>query len=283
MLTMKHETGYFEGRETRKLFYQFWIPEGETKAYIVAIHGWGTHSDRMKYPAEYLTEKGYALYAFDLRGHWRNAGDFPGHMDDMDHIQKDIVLFFDVVKEKAGHKRIFVMGHSFGGLISLIYAINHPALPGVIVSSPQIELLKKSSVGKKLSKKFSGSISKFAPNKTIEWNVDQNHLTGDLKILRKHIADKQKTEVISVKSASEMNNSMKWVMKNATNLLCPVLIMQAGNDKLVDKSKTIEFFNNIKIEDKLYKEYDGFLHELWNERGRAQVYQDMFVWLEKHL
>jgi hypothetical protein len=25
------------------------------------------------------------------------------------------------------------------------------------------------------------------------------------------------------------------------------------------------------------------LHELWNEKGRAQVYQDMYVWLEKHL
>jgi len=59
--------------------------------------------------------------------------------------------------------------------------------------------------------------------------------------------------------------------------------MQAGNDKIADKAKTKEFFKNIKREDKTYKEYDGYLHELWNERGRAQVYQDMFVWLEKHL
>ncbi len=280
---MKHETGYFEGRESRRLFYQYWLPDGDIKACIVAIHDWGTHSNRMKYPAEYLTEKGYAIYTFDLRGHWRNAGDFPGHIDDMDHIQKDIVLFMDIVKKSAGVKNIFVMGHSFGGLISLIYAINHPALPGVLISSPELGLLKKTSVGKKLSKKFSGSLSKFAPTKTIEWIVDQNQLTGDLKILREHIADKQKTEVISIKSAAEMTNSMKWAMNNATKLLCSVLIMQAGNDKLVDKGKTKEFFGKIKSEDKTYKEYDGFLHELWNERGRAQVYLDMFIWLEKHL
>ena len=280
---MKHETGYFEGRESRRLFYQYWLPDGDIKACIVAIHDWGTHSNRMKYPAEYLTEKGYAIYTFDLRGHWRNAGDFPGHIDDMDHIQKDIVLFMDIVKKPADDKKIFVMGHSFGGLISLIYAINHPALPGIIVSSPELGLLKETSVGKKLSKKFSGSLSKFAPTKTIEWIVDQNQLTGDLKILREHIADKQKTEVISIKSAAEMTNSMKWALKNASKLLCPVLVMQAGNDKLVDKGKTKEFFSKIKSEDKTYKEYDGFLHELWNERGRAQVYQDMFIWLEKHL
>jgi alpha-beta hydrolase superfamily lysophospholipase len=61
--------------------------------------------------------------------------------------------------------------------------------------------------------------------------------------------------------------------------------MQAGNDKMVDKKKTKQFFDKIKStpEKKTYKEYDGFLHELWHERGRAQVYQDMFIWLEKRI
>lgn len=280
---MKNETSYFDGRENRKMFYQYWLPEGDTKAYIIAIHGWGTHSDRMKYPAEYLTEKGYAIYSFDLRGHWRNAGDYPGHIDSMDHIQKDIILFMDIVRKDAGNKKIFLMGHSFGGLISLIFAINHPSLPGVLVSSPDLEIMMELSIGKKFAKKLSGSLSKFAPTKTVEMIINQNQLTGDLKILREHIADDKKLEVISVKSAVEMTNSMKWAMKNATKLLCPVLIMQAGNDKLVDKEKTKEFFSKVKWKDKRYKEYDGFLHELWNERGRAQVYQDMYIWFEKHL
>ncbi len=109
---MKNDTGYFEGRETKKLFYQYWLPDsGEIKAYIVAIHGWGTHSDRMMIPAEYFTDKGYAIYSFDLRGHWRNAGDIPGHIDSMDHIQKDIVLIMDLIRELEYEKKIFLMGH----------------------------------------------------------------------------------------------------------------------------------------------------------------------------
>ena len=276
---MKNATGNFEGRDLRKLFYQYWLPEGEIKAYIIAIHGWGTHSDRLKHPAEYFTEKGYALYSFDLRGHWRSTEEYRGHFDDMDHLQKDIVLFSDVVKKDAGDKKNFLMGHDFGGLVSLIYAINRPDLPGVMVSSPLLGLLIKLSTGKKLAK----SLSKFAPTKTIDMSYNQNQLTSDLKILREHIKDKNKTEIISIKSASEMTNSMKWAIENASKLFSPVLIMQAGNDKIADKAKTKEFFKNIKSEDKTYKEYDGYLHELWNERGRAQVYQDMFVWLEKHL
>ncbi len=280
---MINEKGYFEGRETKRLFYQYWLPDSEDiKAYLIAIHSWGTHSDRMEVPATYLTEKGYAIYAFDIRGHWRNAGNNPGHIDSMDHIQKDIVLFIDLIKKSAKDKKIFIMGQAFGGLISLIFAINHPALSGVIASSPLLSYSKKLSLSKRLGKKISGPISKISPNKTIDMVIEQNLLTSDIKILRKHISDDKKIEKISLISAAEMERSMKWTMENATNLLSPILIVQAGNDKIVDIGKNKEFFEKIKTKDKTYREYDGLLHELWNEKNRAQVFQDMFVWLEKH-
>jgi len=91
------------------------------------------------------------------------------------------------------------------------------------------------------------------------------------------------SDVISAKSAIEIDRYTKWTMENASMLICPVLIMQAGNDKIIDKKKTEEFYQMVKSADKTYKEYDGFLHEVWNEKGRAQVYQDMYIWLEKHL
>lgn len=271
---MKNETGHFKGRELKELFYQCWLPDsGEIKAYIIAIHGWGTHSDRLKTPAEYLTEKGYAIYAFDLRGHWRNAGEIPGHIDSMDHIQKDTLLFMDFVREIAKDKKIFLMGHSFGGLVSLIFAINHPALSGVLVSSPLLGMFLKLSMGKKVIKSISKTLG----------NIDQNQLTSDLKLLRQHIADKHRIDVISAKSATEIDKFSKWAMENASKLLCPILLKQGGADKIVDKDKSKQFFDRVRSKDKTYREYDGFLHELWNEKGRAQVYQDMYVWLEKHL
>ncbi|TKJ21028.1 MAG: hypothetical protein CEE43_11205 [Promethearchaeota archaeon Loki_b32] len=281
---MKNETGFFEGRELKKLFYQFWQPDsGEIKAYIIALHGWGTHSDRLILPAEYLTEKGYAVYSFDFRGHWRNAGDIPGHIDSMDHLQKDTLLFMDVIREISQDKKIFLMGHSFGGLISLIFAINHPKLAGVLISSPLLGMFLKLSMGKKVIKSLSKTLAKVSPNKILDYLIDQNQLTSDLKILRKHIADKNKTEVMTAKAATEIDKFSKWAMENASKLHCPVLIMQSGDDKIVDKEKTKQFFELVNSKDKTYREYDGFLHELWSEKGRAQVYQDMYVWFEKHL
>jgi len=281
---MINKKGYFEGRETKRLFYQYWLPDSsDIKAYIIALHGWGTHSDRMEVPAEFLTENGYAVYAFDIRGHWRNADNNPGHIDSMDHIQKDIVLFMDLVKKTSGEKKVFLMGHSFGALIALIFAVNHPALHGVLVSSPLLRFAINLSFSKKWGKKIAGPISKISPTKTVDMMIDQNLLTSDLKILRKHISDDKKLVKISLRSAAEMERAMKWVMENASNLLCPTLIMQAGKDKMVEIGTTKEFFEIIKSKDKTYREYDGFLHELWNEKGRAQVFRDMYIWLEKHI
>ena len=281
---MRKETGNFEGRETKKLFFQKWLPDSDKiKASIIAIHGWGTHSDRMEIPASYLVEQGYAIYAFDLRGHWRNTGGLPGHIDSMDHIQKDIVLFKDLILEEANQTKIFLMGHSFGGLVSIIFAINHPAISGILISSPLLGMFKKLSIGKKVIKTVSKSISKLAPTKILNNVIDQNQLTSDLKILRKHISDKNRINVISAKSASEIDKFSKWAIENASNLTCPVLVMQAGSDKIIDKEKTKDFFAGVKSKDKKYLEYEGFLHELWNEKGRAQVFQDMYIWLEKHL
>ncbi len=281
---MINQNGFYEGRETKKLFYQKWLPNSEDiKAYVIALHGWGTHSDRINVPAEYFTEKGYAIYAFDIRGHWRNSGGFPGHIDSMDHIQKDIVLFMDLIKKQAKDKKIFLMGHAFGALISLIFAINHPSIPGVIASSPLLKYVKDFSLSKRLGKKIAGPISKISAKKTMEMNIEQNFLTSDIKILKKHIADKNKINKISWRSAAEIERSMKWVIENVQNLLCPALILQAGNDKLVDKETNKKFFERIKSTDKTYREYDGLLHELWNEKSRLQVFQDMFIWLEKHI
>ncbi|MFX1275749.1 MAG: alpha/beta fold hydrolase [Promethearchaeota archaeon] len=275
---MKNENAYFNGREQTNLFYQFWLPDsGNIKAYIIGIHDWGTHSDRLSLFADFLTQKGYAIYAFDIRGHWRNAGEYPGHIVSMfDHVQKDIVLFMDVVKEAAGDKKIFIIGEGFGGLIALIYAINHPQLDGVIAASPELELIEKLPASKKVE-------AKLAPTKTVKYEINQKVLTSDLKILKQHFADKNKIDVISVETQSEIMSAMKWAMKNAQRLSCSCLILQAGEDRIVDKKKSKQFFTKAKSKDKKYIEYDGFYHELFAEKSRAQVYRDTFIWLEKHV
>lgn len=279
---MKNETGQFEGFEGAKMFYQKWLPDsGDIKAYLIAIHGWATHSDRMAIPAKYFTQKGFAVYSFDTRGHWRNAAELSGHIVSMNHIQKDIEIFFDMVKKDAGGKKVLLMGHSFGGLISLKYAIDHPDLLGVLVSSPLLGIALKLSFSLKVKKALSSLIVKLSPEMIVPIELDANDFTTDQDILKINLEDPEVLAQITVKTYVELNKTMKYALANASNLKVPCLIMQAGDDKAVDAEKTKEFYDKVQIEDKKFILYDGFLHELWNEKDRQRVFKDMEEWLNK--
>ena len=54
---MINKNGKFIGRENRELFYQYWLPEGEIKLYLVGLHSWGKNSDFFQIPATYFIEK----------------------------------------------------------------------------------------------------------------------------------------------------------------------------------------------------------------------------------
>lgn len=50
-----------------------WAPNGKPKATIALIHGHGEHVGRFDHVAAALTEDGYAMLGFDLRGHGKSA------------------------------------------------------------------------------------------------------------------------------------------------------------------------------------------------------------------
>jgi len=51
-----------------------WAPVGTPKASIMLVHGHGEHIARFDHVAAALTDKGYAMLGFDLRGHGKSGG-----------------------------------------------------------------------------------------------------------------------------------------------------------------------------------------------------------------
>ena len=65
----------FNARDGLTLYAQRWQPRtGEPRAAVVIHHGLADHSDRYAGFAERLVHAGYAVWAFDMRGHGRSAG-----------------------------------------------------------------------------------------------------------------------------------------------------------------------------------------------------------------
>ena len=65
--------------------------------------------------------------------------------------------------------------------------------------------------------------------------------------------------------------------------MMPVLIQQAGDDKLVKPEASKQFFENVASADKTWKLYEGLYHVIHEEPEREQVLGDLYNWLDTRL
>ncbi len=68
-----HREDLVQASDGLQLFEQSWSPE-VVRALVVVVHGYAEHSARYESTAFHLARNGYAVQAFDLRGHGRSQG-----------------------------------------------------------------------------------------------------------------------------------------------------------------------------------------------------------------
>jgi alpha-beta hydrolase superfamily lysophospholipase len=113
----------FTARDGLTLYAQRWRPRtGEPRAAVVIHHGLADHSDRYAGFAERLVHAGYAVWAFDMRGHGRSAG-VRVRIDRVDDLLDDLDAFVALVADREPGRPIVLYGHSLGGLVTALYGI----------------------------------------------------------------------------------------------------------------------------------------------------------------
>jgi dipeptidyl aminopeptidase/acylaminoacyl peptidase len=118
----------FDGREIPALFYQ---PETEDAPVIVNVHGGPESQSRPAFApvTQYLLGRGYAVFFPNVRGS-TGYGKAYTHLDDvglrMDSVE-DLAYAAHWLREH-GHRRIAVMGGSYGGFMVLAALTAYPGL-----------------------------------------------------------------------------------------------------------------------------------------------------------
>lgn len=102
---------------------------------LVLVHGsWGSSQMWQGY-MKFLSEHGWDIFAVDLRGHGQSGGELAGTtMDDYADDVRQAVLDNDLDSP-------IVIGHSMGGLVTLMYARDYDTAGVVAIDpSPSIEV-----------------------------------------------------------------------------------------------------------------------------------------------
>ncbi len=276
---MKHVTGTFEGTGRLSLFRQTWYPDGAIKAAIALVHGFGEHSGRYASLVEYFVPRGYALFAFDLRGHGRSEGQ-RGHVNRWEEYTEDVDRFLRLVREELPHVPLFLFGHSMGGLIVLDYALAHPeGLDGVIASGP---VLSQPGVSPLLLG-ISRVLSRVWPRLALNTHLDAEALSRDPEVVRAYKQDPLVHSMASARLGTELSRAVERVHEGASRWTLPLLILHGTADRLAPIEGSRAFIAHVPTEDARLIEYKDGYHESHNDVHKAVVLKDLEKWLDVHL
>ncbi len=270
-----HDEGRFEGKGGTSLFWQSWRPRGDVKAALVIVHGLKDHSSRYGFAATQLAASGVAVYAFDLRGHGDSAGDRVV-VDKFDDYLDDLGAFLLRVRAAEPGKPVFLFGHSMGGTIAALFALDRkPDLRGLILSAPALQ----ADVGG-IKRGSTRALAAVAPNLAV-FSLDVDQFSRDPLTVATIKADRLVDQGNApAHTAVELLDAMDRVQAKESELALPLLVLHGDADQITMPEASKTLVAKAASTDKTLKLYPGLWHDLLHEPERAQVLADVQGWIE---
>jgi len=273
---VKHRSTTFSAADGLRLHLQAWLPDAEPSTVLAVVHGYGDHGGRYRYLGEDMAARGHAVYVFDLRGHGHSAGR-RGHVERFADYLADTRVFLETVAAAAPGTPLFLVGHSLGGLIAAAYAETRPeGLRGLILSSPFLRLGAPPPASKvRAAKVFSRVLPAFNIGNTLR----AAELSHEQVVVDAYVTDPLVHHVATSRWAAEVLAAQEAALDGASRIVLPLLLLFSDADPVTDPQATRSLFAAAGSADKTEHSYDGYYHELFNETGRAAVFEDLAAWL----
>lgn len=272
----------FDGKDGTSFYAQGWEPDDRTpKALIVLIHGLGEHTARYVHVGKVMTDAGYVLAGFDLRGHGRSGG-ARGHTGSLDAYMQDIRQFFQEMSQRYPDLPRFLYGHSLGGLLTLTYSIQYGAgLKGVMITSAALSSPLQMQKVKVATARILGSL---LPTVTLPSGLEAAALSHDPEVVQKYLSDPLVHSSTSLGFGKAALQAVDLCFARAREFPAPLLMMHGTGDRIAYCSGSETFAQLVRAAgaDVTLMLWNDLYHELHNEPEKAEIFQRMIDWLDKH-
>lgn len=268
----------FEGAGGLKIFFRSWRPAGAPRAVVVISHGFNSHSGQYVWVAEQLAAQGFAVYAHDYRGRGLSDGE-RFHVEHVGEYEDDLSRMIQLAKTREPGLPVFLLGHSAGGVIASVYALDQQAeLAGLICESFAFRVPAPD-----LALQVIKGVSHVAPDlPTLKLkNVDFSRDPAAVKAMDDdpliHNETQPSITVAALQRADER------LTKEIPTITIPVFIMHGTEDKATLPKGSQFFYDHTGSADKTLKLYEGHFHDLLADIGKEEVLADIVAWIDKRI
>jgi alpha-beta hydrolase superfamily lysophospholipase len=292
-----------------------WGESGGNKAILQISHGMCEYMERYRGFAKYLAEKGFIVCINDHAGHGKSVKDVPGWFGETGghgHIVNDMHSLYGILRKEYAGLPYFLLGHSMGSFATRVYCAKYGGgLDGIIYSGTGeatgelslaiflCKLMIKYKRGKKPGMIFAKRLDKkhnkrFYPkaceaHKTKQWKGGSHWLSRDTAAV-KGFSENPDSFIFTYGGYLDLFTMLREVsMKEwyeAVPKELPCLMFSGGDDPVGGFGKGVTGIYgkllSAGLKDITLKLYPEGRHEMLNELNRAEVYEDIYNWMEAH-
>lgn len=266
---------WLEGPHGRLAFFAY--PAPQPWLHVLVSHGFAEHSGWWHHVAVALQAAGVSAYLFDHYHHGHSAG-AAADVPDFSHLVAGLrTVLDDGVAPHLGGTPLVLLGHSNGGLVSVLALAERPPEPvqGVVLSSPFLGMPPLPAVaGTALAR----LLRLFGPRRRVPLPVRPWRLTGDRALWPRYRADPLRFSTITVRFFLAMRRALR-AARGCTDLHGrPLLLLSAGREVVVSPRAMQRWFTRAVTPDKMLHHYPTLCHELFNETRWEDVLADVLAW-----
>lgn len=255
--------------------YRAWRPASEPKAAVLIVPGFNSHSGYYGPTADYLRDRGFVVYAVDLRGRGLSDGE-RFYVERIDDYTDDVAAVMGVVKAQNPGKKVFLLGHSAGGVAACIYTLEHQdQLAGLVCMSFAYQVPAPDFAIAALK-----GLSHLAPHAHVLALANKD-FSRDPAVVAMMDADPLIAhETQPTRTVAALAHADDRLKREFARITLPVLILHGTADKATRPSGSQEFYGAAGSADKTLKLYDGHYHDMLNDIGKEEVLTDIHSWIE---
>ncbi len=277
------QSSHITSKDGTRLRVVDWSDGVKARARLAFLHGWAEYSRRYEHVAEWFSERGFACYAADVRGHGHSDG-VRGFIQEYGEYVDDCEAFVTWALDQGdADLPLFLVGHSQGGLVATRFAEQRPLaqnLAGMVISAPLYGLAIEVPGWKAV---MGDLMSRVWPGLALEAGVPPEELSKDPERNRDYVEDPLIFSKATSRWFTETKLAQEQALAEAQRIDVPVLLMHSPDDGINAYAATRAMYDRLDMDDKTIKPYQGLRHELFNELEREEVFADVQAWIEAHL
>ena len=221
---------------------------------VLIIHGiaGGTY-DQEGFAFDCERVRKFDVYQFTLPGH---------NVKSIKHTSKEEWINASEDKLnyliKHGYKKIYLVGHSMGGVIATILEAKYKEVKKLVLIAPSFTHIEKEAGGLLKASKKIPSIIKAYSFEEFETRIN-------------------KLPVIALKEFFDLVNTYQYVYKNVD---IPIMILHGSSDQMVPISSTRKIFKELTNKHKVYVTVKNYYHDIFTGKKLPSINKEIISFLK---